>query len=133
MGTFGVCALENTKEHEDEIRNPISTSTSELMSVPLAKLASPNLLQQLKEIDIMMCDVMNKRDSAPLSGESESPQQWDVGVQMVVSIARDSRGRATIIIDSGAVVLAMPEEMLPNVPHCERAENEFCRVTRSHS
>ena len=48
---------------------------------------------------------------------------------MVLSIARDSQGRATIIIDSGAAASAMPEAMLPNVPHCERAENEFCRVT----
>ena len=75
MGTFDVCALEHTKEHEDETQNPRSISTSELMSVPMAELTSKFFLQQLQDIDRMMCDFMNRRDGAPLSGESESPQQ----------------------------------------------------------
>ena len=65
----------NTKEHEDETQNPRSISTSELMSVPMAELTSKFFLHQLQDIDRMMCDFMNRRDGAPLSGELESPQQ----------------------------------------------------------
>ena len=44
MGTFDVCALDNTKENEDETRNPRSISTRELMRVPMAELTLEHFL-----------------------------------------------------------------------------------------
>ena len=127
MGTCDVCALDNTMEHEDETQNLRSINTDELIRIPMAKLASPNLLQQLKEIDSMMSDEINRCDAAPEPGEPESPKQQDVGVRTVHRAG--SQGRVTVVIEAGAAVSAMPEETLPNVPHSERAENEFCRAT----
>ena len=83
-----MCGSEKTKENEDETRNTRSRNTGELIRIPMAKLASSNLLQQLKEIDSMMSDEINRRDDAPEPGEPESPKQQDVGVRTVVFIAR---------------------------------------------
>ena len=83
-----MCGSDNTKENEDETQNPRSINTNELIRIPMAELASQDLLQELKEIDSMMSDEIYRRDDAPEPGEPESPKQQDVGVRTVVFIAR---------------------------------------------
>ena len=85
----------------------------------MAKLASQDLLQELKEIDSTMSDEINRRDAAPEPGEPESPMQQDVGVRHGHVDRAGSQGRVTVVIEAGAAVSAMPEEMLPNVPQIE--------------
>ena len=64
----------------------------------------------------MMSGEINRCDDAPVSQERQKVRSSEMCV-----CRRWYR--------SGAAASVMPEEMLPNVTHSERVENEFCRVT----